>query len=320
MSFWFRIVPVAATLTVSVVSGTYYTVRLAHECAGVGFVSCIRDTLFPVTSAPQKVLTEPPKKMAKSAPKKSAPVPQPAPQQEATIEAMLISTGHLDGEVGRVDKSDFDKAVKAFQASLGRDREGGELTVSQRKTLQGRFEAARTAWQLRKVSDPQGFELSLPALLLSESRRLKYGRRYGSENGDFSVDVAQFATSDWTLEKLEEQHCCRISPSRKLEHKTVVHADGHVRGFILSALDGNDRISVRAFQKDNVIRLLAITYKVERDKEFRSLRNTIASSYVPFGSTAPEDRVASCASEEPDRTSCNEKPDRNVWKRIVHDP
>jgi hypothetical protein len=233
---------------------------------------------------------------------------------------MLISTGHLDGEVGRVDKSDFDKAVKAFQASLGRDREGGELTVSQRKTLQGRFEATRTAWQLRKVSDPQGFELSLPAILLSESRRLKYGRRYGSESGDFSVDVAQFATSDWTLEKLEEQHCCRISTSRKLEHKTVVHADGDVRGFILSALDGNDRISVRAFQKDNVIRLLAITYKVERDKEFRSLRNTIASSYVPFGSTAPEDRVASCASEEPDRASCNEKPDRNVWKRIVHDP
>ena len=75
-----------------------------------------------------------------------------------------------------------------------------------------------------------------------------------------------------------------------------------------------------AFQKDNVIRLLAITYKVERDKEFRSLRNTIASSYVPFGSTAPEDRVVSCASEEPDRASCNEKPDRNVWKRIVHDP
>jgi hypothetical protein len=307
MSFWFRIVPVAATLAVSVVSGTYYTVRLAHECAGVGFVSCIKDTLFPVTSAPQKVLTEPPKKVPKSVPK-------------ATIEAMLISTGHLDGEVGRVDKSDFDKAVKAFQASLGRDREGGELTVSQRKTLQGRFEATRTAWQLRKVSDPQGFELSLPAILLSESRRLKYGRRYGSESGDFSVDVAQFATSDWTLEKLEEQHCCRISPTRKLEYKTVVHADGDVRGFILSALDGNDRISVRAFQKDNVIRLLAITYKVERDKEFRSLRNTIASSYVPFASTAGEDRVASCASEEPDRASCNEKPDRNVWKRIVHDP
>ena len=141
-----------------------------------------------------------------------------------------------------------------------------------------------------------------------------------SSGEDFSVDVAQFAPPEWTLERLEDQHCCRISPTRKLEYKTVVHADGDVRGFILSALDGNDRISVRAFQKDNVIRLLAITYKVERDKEFRSLRNTIASSYVPFASTAGEDRVASCASEEPDRASCNEKLDRNVWKRILHDP
>jgi hypothetical protein len=76
---------------------------------------------------------------------------------------------------------------------------------------------------------------------------------------------------------------------------------------------------VRAFQKDNVIRLLAITYTIERDKEFRSLRNAIASSYVPFASPAAQDRVAACASEEPDR-SCNEKPDRNVWQRIVRDP
>jgi hypothetical protein len=323
MSFWFRIVPVAATLTVSVVSGTYYMVRLAHECAGVGFVACIKDTLFPATSEPQKVLTEPPKKVPKSAPGKTAPgpttVPQPAPQQEATIEAMLISTGHLDGEVGRVAKSDFDKAVKAFQASLGRDGVGGELSASQRKALQGRFEATRTAWQLRKVSDPQGLELWLPARLLSESRRLKYGRHYGADDADFSVDVAEFVAPDWTLEKLEDRHCCQISPTRKLE-RTTVHADGDVRGFILSALDGKERISVRAFQKDDVIRLLAITYNVERDKEFRSLRNAIASSYVPFGSTARADRAASCASEEPDRASCNEKRDRNVWQRIVNDP
>ena len=96
MSFWFRIVPVAATLTVSVVSGTYYMVRLAHECAGVRFVSCIKDTLFPATSEPQKVPTEPPKEGAKERAQKKRPlgptaVPQPAPQQEATIEAMLIS-------------------------------------------------------------------------------------------------------------------------------------------------------------------------------------------------------------------------------------
>jgi hypothetical protein len=205
--------------------------------------------VFPTSSGHSKTVKELPKKAPKNAPGKTAPGPTAVPQQEATIEAMLISTGHLDGEVGRVAKSDFDKAVAAFQASLGRDGVGGELTASQRKTLQGRFEATRAAWQLRKVSDLQGFELSLPARLLSESRRLKYGRRYGAENGDFSVDVAQLAASDWTLEKLEEQHCCRISPTRKLEYKTVVHADGDVRGFILSALDGNDRISVRAFQR-----------------------------------------------------------------------
>jgi hypothetical protein len=270
MSFWFRIVPVAATLTVSAVSGTYYTVRLARECADVRFVSCIKDTLF---SAPSvlPVSPEPLKKGQKSATGKTAPgptvVPQPAPQQEAAIEAMLISTGHLDGEVGRIAKSDFDKAVKAFQATLGRDGVGGELSASQRKVLQGRFESARAAWQMRRISDPQAFELSLPARLLSESRILKYGRRYQADSGDFSVDVAQFLFPEWTLEKLEDLHCCRNSPTRKLERTPVVRMDGELRGFILSALDGTERISVRAFQKDNVIRLLAITYNVERDSE-----------------------------------------------------
>jgi len=233
---------------------------------------------------------------------------------------MLIATGHLDGEVGRVAKSDFEKAVKAFRATLGREGVGVELSASQRKTLQGGFDAVRVGWQLRKVSDPQGSELWLPARLVYESRKLRFGRRYEMDNGDFSVDLAQFPVPDWTLESLENQHCCLISSTRKLEHKTVVHAGGDVRGFILGALDGKQRISVRAFQKDNVIRLLAVTYNVERDKEFRSLRNAIASSYVPFGTPAREDQVASCASEGPDRASCNEKPDRNAWKKIVNEP
>ena len=323
-SIWFRTVSLAATLAVSAVSGTYYLVKLAHECAGAGFVSCVQKSLLPPTSEPTKptITTELAKKPPKSAPEKVVPgattPSQPTLQQDPAIEAMLISTGHLDGEVGRATKSDFDKAVKAFQASVGRDGVGGELSASQRKTLQSRSESRRAAWQLRKVLDAQGFELWLPARLLSESRRLKYGRRYAVDNGDFSVDVAQFLAPEWTLERLEDLHCCRNLPTRKLEG-AVVHVEGEVRGFILSALDGTERISVRAFQKDNVIRLLAITYNVERDKEFRSLRNAIASSYVPFASPATEDRVASCASEEPDRASCTEKPDRSAWQKIVGD-
>ena len=326
MSFWFRTASLAATLAVSAVSGTYYLVRLAHECAGSEFVSCIQKSLFPDTSEPPKptttTTTEPPTKPPKSAHEKAVPrptvAPQLPPQRDPTVETMLIWTGHLDGEVGRTSKGDFDKAVRAFQASVGRDGVGGELSASQRKALQSRSDGARAAWQLRKVPDAQGFELWLPARLSLENRRLRYGRRYGPDNGDFSVDVAQFAVPDWTLERLEEQHCCRISATRKLEG-AVAHVEGEVRGFILSALDGKERISVRAFQKDNVIRLLAITYNVEHDKEYRSLRNAIASSYVPFASPAAEDRVASCASEEPDRTSCDEKPDGNAWRRIVGD-
>ena len=213
-SFWFRIIPVTATLAVSAVSGTYYLVRLAHECAGVGFVSCVQKSLSQATAAPPTPPTmyEPAKKPTKSAlvkPRPTAP-PQPTPlPQDHAVEAMLISTGLLDGEVGRTSKSDFDKAVRTFQASVGRDGVGGELSASQRKALRGRFESARATWQLRKVPDAQGFELWLPARLLAESRRLRFGRRFEVDNGDFSVDVAQFLAPDWTLERLEDQHCCR---------------------------------------------------------------------------------------------------------------
>jgi hypothetical protein len=228
-SFWFRTASLAATLAVSAVSGTYYLVRLAHECAGTEFLPCIQKSLFPAASEPPKIASEAARKAPKSAPVKtpSGPtiVPQPIPRQEAALEAMLISTGHLDGEVGRTPKGDFDKAVKAFQASLGRDGVGGELSAAQRKALHSRAESARAAWQLRKVSDPQGFEVSLPARLLSESRRLRYGRRFEMDNGAFSVDVAQFLAPDWTLERLEDQHCCRISPTRKLEG-AVAHVEG----------------------------------------------------------------------------------------------
>jgi hypothetical protein len=91
-------------------------------------------------------------------------------------------------------------------------------------------------------------------------------------------------------------------------------------GFVLNAVDGKERISVRAFQRDNVIRLLAITSSVDRDEEFRRLRNAIASSYTPFGSASKEDRSASCSNAESNGDACDDKPSRNVWQRIVHEP
>jgi hypothetical protein len=326
-TFWFRTVSLTATLAVSAVSGTYYLVKLAHECAGAEFVSCIQKSLFPAAPEPPKVAAEPPKKMTKDAPRKanSSPAnapqstPQP-PQQEARLETMLIWTGHLDGEVGRVAKSDFEKALRAFQASLNPAGVGGELTALQRKALQARSDSARTAWEFRRVAEPLTADFWLPMKLLPDSKSLRFGRRYASANGDFSVDVAQFSGPEWTLERLRDQHCCRISATRRLEGAIVDRSDAGMPGFVLNAVDGKERISVRAFQRDNVIRLLAITSNIDRDEEFRRLRNAIASSYIPFGPASKEDRSASCANAESSGDACNDKPNRDVWQRIVHEP
>src|SRR3954447_8608939 len=101
-SLWFRAVSFAVPLAGSVLTGTYYLVRLGHECANVDFLSCIQKSVFPSPPEPPKVVTEPAKKMQKNAPRKTSPgpaaAPQSTPQQEAAAEAMLIWTGHLDGE------------------------------------------------------------------------------------------------------------------------------------------------------------------------------------------------------------------------------
>jgi hypothetical protein len=233
---------------------------------------------------------------------------------------MLILTGHLDGEVGRVARSDVAKAVKSFQASLGAQPATGALSAQQFGALQNEFRIAQRKWQFQKVADPLAAELWLPRKVLPDSVSLSFGRRYESDDEDFSVDVAQFSMPAWSLERLRDSPCCKAAVLGKFEDFIATSSDAGMPGFMLSAFDGKKRTSVRAFQRDNVIRLFSIKYNVARDKEFRFLRNAIASSYVPFGSAARTDRVASCASEEPDRVSCNEKPDRNVSPRIVHEP
>ena len=131
------------------------------------------------------------------------------------------------------------------------------------------------------------------------------------------VDVAQLNASDGSLGLLKDRHARGPSGARKLEGPVIERSDGTVIGFELNAIEASERISVRAFQKDNVIRLLAITYSLERDKEYRTLRNAIGSSYVPFGAQVKESRSASCEAGDANRDDCSDKQSRNAWNGIA---
>jgi hypothetical protein len=311
--FSLRTIYFSTALAGALLSGTYYFVKLGHECEGKPLVACIRQVAVSPTAEPKNTSSK------DAAPPVKPVTPEAGPQQAPALEGMLIWTGHLDGEVGHIARADFEKAVRNFQASLGSGGVGGSLSAAQQKALEDRSRNARAYWQFRKVPGPQAGDLWLPAKLLATSKSLRYGRRYESNDDEFSVDVVELTTPDWSLERLKDLHSRGISSARKLEGTIVDRADAGTTGFVLSALDGNERISVRAFQKDNIIRLLAITYDVDRDKEFRILRNVIASNYLPFGAGVKEGRSASCAGEASDRESCNEKPPRYQWYRIVGD-
>ena len=72
-----------------------------------------------------------------------------------------------------------------------------------------------------------------------------------------------------TLDKVRQLHCCVISPTRKLEGPVVDTSEASGPGFLLNARDGKQRVSVRAQQRDGVIRILAIAYDMDKDKEYR---------------------------------------------------
>ena len=307
-----RAVYFVVALVGAVVAGVHHFVGLLQDCRAESLVVCVWQVASKLW----------PQSNGKPLPPVQAPTPdKPAPPerepQTPALEALLIWTGHLDGEVGRITRADFEKAVSRFQASFGSGSAGGKLSASQRKALDERTRGARAQWQFRKVQDPLAVELWLPTALLPTGKGLKYGRRYESEEGGFSVDVAQFHAPEWSLEMLKDRHA-RGAGARKLEGQINERSEGGVSGFALSAIDGNERISVRAFQRDNVIRLLAITYRIEGDKDYRILRNAIGSSYVPFGPLgAPprESRPTACSSG----SDCAEKSARNVWNEITGD-
>ena len=84
--------------------------------------------------------------------------------------------------------------------------------------------------------------------------------------------------------------------------------------FILSAREGQRRVSVRAQQRDGVIRILAIAYDMDRDKEFRVLRNAIASRYVAFAPAPKRDeRISSCSRSDGERCADRPAPEPAQW-------
>ena len=150
-------------------------------------------------------------------------------QQSSALEAMLIWTGYLDAEVSRTQRADFEKAMKRVQQATGSMTPDGKISQSQYAALRERFLAARASWQFRRVHDPKAGELWLPRKLLPDGEDLRFGRRYKSSDGDFSVDVAQLSTAEFTLDGLREFHCCKPA-SRKLEGPIVPHTESSAGG------------------------------------------------------------------------------------------
>jgi hypothetical protein len=301
---WLSYLRVFGALSVTLLSGSYYFVQLSDTCGPTAFRECISQRIaqphVDKADKRQRATINPDGRAARGA---------MWPQIPAS-EEMLIWSGHLDGEVGRIASVDFEKSVKAYQATLAPGMPGEE----QRAALQKHASSIRSGWRFEKESDPEAAELWLPRKLLPSRQELSHGSQYASIPRDFIVDVAEWDTTGLTIERVKQIHCCK--PTRKLEGPIVDTADAGGPGFMLSARDGQQRVSVRAQQRDGVIRILAIAYETERDKEFRVLRNAIASSYIAFApAQRRDDRLTSCSRSDNDRCADRTVPDATPWDR-----
>ena len=326
----FKIAYSGVAFSCALLSGSYYFVQLRGVCGPTALPECISHGVVPTRESavdkpkattkpggPDKARTTPEGREQTAKPDRRESATRPPGQgsmwsQTSADEEMLIWTGHLDGEVGRIALSDFERSVRSFQATSG----AGIASDEQHAALQKRVSSIRSSWRFERESDPLAAELWLPRKLLPSKQDLSHGSRYQSLARDFIVDVAEWDADSRTIETIKQIHCCGISPARKLEGPIVDTPDAGGLGFILSARDGQQRVSVRAQQRDGVIRILAIAYDMERDKEFRVLRNAIASSYVAFAPARKrDDRLTSCSKRDGER--CPDRPaaDPKQWDR-----
>jgi hypothetical protein len=320
----FKILYSCAAFSGVLMYGSYYFVQLRGTCSHTPLPECVFNgqrsptELMSTLESSKKTATKPPKSTSKTGlPEKEAkaddPAKTPPPSgasgvrwgQTSGSELLLIWNGLLDGEVGRIAPGDFDKAVRAYQATLP----AGVATEEQQlAALRKLVDGLRSRWGFDREDDPSAVELSLPHKLVPNRQELGHGSRYQSSTGDFSIDVAEWTTSETTLERARQNHCCK--PPREPEGPIVGTSDAVGPGFILNAREGRLRVSVWAQQRDTVIRILAITYDMGRDKEYRVLRNVIASSYAAFAPARKrEERVYnSCQRSDGERCGAEKPP------------
>ncbi len=211
------------------------------------------------------------------APPASGQVPKGA--DRTRLEAMLLWTGYLDGEVGHVSRPELDEAIKAFQRAAG-GQPTATLDAHQLQKLHDDYWRIRRYWNFSKTTDSRAYELWLPRRLLQSGRFLIHGSRYEAADGGFVVETFEASPND-SLDILYHRHCCEINIGKKIEGAQRFEKRD-VKGFTLDVSDDERKVSFRAFEKDGVIRGLAITWDPRKNGKYRVLRNAIASNYGPF--------------------------------------
>src|SRR5437588_6150813 len=112
-----RVMYFIVALVGAAITGVHHFIGLLQDCKGKSLIVCVWPAGEPKGVSSKDVPSQ-------GAHSKGKPAPEAGPQQTRELEAMLMWTGHVDGEVGRIRQGDFDKAVRRFQASLGSEGVG----------------------------------------------------------------------------------------------------------------------------------------------------------------------------------------------------
>lgn len=217
------------------------------------------------------------------------------------IEMMLIWTGDLDAEAGRVPQSERLEAVRKFRGRTA-SRSVGPLTTQEIAVLARDSVAERERVGFRPVNDERtGVTVFLPTRLIDDGAPTADGSNrteWRDSRDGFVVRVIKLMNRESDLSRFYEN-------MRKLEAEgrtfkwpppgtTVTPSD---TALTMEGTYGNRSFHIHGRREGDQARILQISYPTEKAMAYLRIANAMMSTFEPFPSSVsnpsqPQSRVA----------------------------
>lgn len=196
-----------------------------------------------------------------------------------TLQTDLIWTGDYNGIANGEFGERSIAAVRVFQKRNG-GKETGLLSAAERTALATAAKGKQDAVGWRLAGDaPTGTRLGLPGKLVGQMTPTKTGTRFAAARD--AVVIETFRVSEPGISLLAVRERERTEPGRKIDYD-VLRPDF----FVLSGLQGDKKLYVRAHGREGEVRGFTIVYDRAQASVLDPVVVAMSSTFAPFATAA----------------------------------